>query len=331
MQIIELDDLSRPELAPFARLTEAQLRNRRDPEQGLFIAESPKVIEKALDAGCQPVSFLMERRHIDGQGSGLLARCGGVPVYTGDRELLAELTGFALTRGILCAMRRPALPEVSALCASARRLGDGRRPSDAQLLRSPVPQSRSGQHGCGLSDPLVPPGAGTCRLAQSAPGARLQDGCSGPPGRRPPYRCSSPGPGIPSGPRPGDGGGWAVRTGHPGLRLHGAHPHVPRGELPECGDGQRGGLLAVGPPVNLRRANRIPLPGADGSGEGDLCFDSVVRPGVIIGPDLLRPGQSHHLALHCPGLRGCPASDAGPGLQQQGRRDGEFLQAPGQQ
>lgn len=230
MQIIELDDLSRPELAPFARLTEAQLRNRRDPEQGLFIAESPKVIEKALDAGCQPVSFLMERRHIDGQGSGLLARCGGVPVYTGDRELLAELTGFALTRGILCAMRRPALPEVSALCASARppcgagrdrgsgqrgshlplrrRLGDGRRPSDAQLLRSPVPQSRSGQHGCGLSDPLVPPGAGTCRLAQSAPGARLQDGCSGPPGRRPPYRCSSPGPGIPSGPRPGDGGGW---------------------------------------------------------------------------------------------------------------------------
>ena len=78
------------------------------------------MIEKALDAGCQPVSFLMERRHIDGQGSGLLARCGGVPVYTGDRELLAELTGFALTRGILCAMRRPALPEVSALCASLR-------------------------------------------------------------------------------------------------------------------------------------------------------------------------------------------------------------------
>ena len=122
MHIIELDDLSRPELAPFARLTEAQLRNRRDPEQGLFIAESPKVIEKALDAGCQPVSFLMERRHIDGQGRGLLARCEGVPVYTGDRELLAELTGFALTRGILCAMRRPALPEVSALCAYTRRL-----------------------------------------------------------------------------------------------------------------------------------------------------------------------------------------------------------------
>ena len=122
MQIIELDNLSRPELAPFARLTEAQLRNRRDPEQGLFIAESPKVIEKALDAGCQPVSFLMERRHISGQGSGLLAQCDGVPVYTGDRELLAELTGFSLTRGILCAMRRPALPAVSALCASAHRL-----------------------------------------------------------------------------------------------------------------------------------------------------------------------------------------------------------------
>ena len=120
--IIEITDWALPELEVFAHLTEAQLRNRLDPEQGLFIAESPKVIEKALDAGCQPVSFLMERRHIDGQGSGLLARCGGVPVYTGDRELLAELTGFALTRGILCAMRRPALPEVSALCASARRL-----------------------------------------------------------------------------------------------------------------------------------------------------------------------------------------------------------------
>ena len=106
---------------PLARLTEAQLRNRRDPEQGLFIAESPKVIEKALDAGCQPVSFLWSAGTSTARERAL-ARCGGVPVYTGDRELLAELTGFALTRGILCAMRRPTLPEVSALCASARRL-----------------------------------------------------------------------------------------------------------------------------------------------------------------------------------------------------------------
>ena len=202
MHIIELDDLSRPELAPFARLTEAQLRNRRDPEQGLFIAESPKVIEKALDAGCQPVSFLMERRHIDGQGRGLLARCEGVPVYTGDRELLAELPGFALTRGILCAMRRPALPEVSALCAYARRLAvlDGivdpanvgaifrsaaALGMDGVLLRSPVPQGRPGQHGGGLPDPLVPSGPGSVRLARPAPGAGLQDGCPGPPGQRP--------------------------------------------------------------------------------------------------------------------------------------------------
>lgn len=83
MHIIELDDLSRPELAPFARLTEAQLRNRRDPEQGLFIAESPKVIEKALDAGCQPVSFLMERRHIDGQGADFWPGAKGSPSTPG--------------------------------------------------------------------------------------------------------------------------------------------------------------------------------------------------------------------------------------------------------
>lgn len=120
--IIEITDLSLPELDVFARLTEAQLRSRLEPEKGIFIAESPKVIERALDAGCVPLSLLMERRHIDGQARPILARCGDIPVYTAGREVLAELTGYALTRGVLCAMRRPALPTVEQLCASARRV-----------------------------------------------------------------------------------------------------------------------------------------------------------------------------------------------------------------
>jgi len=119
--IIEVTDLSRPELDVFARLTEAQLRSRIEPEKGIFIAESLKVIEYALNSGCAPVSFLMERKHIDGQARELIARCG-VPVYTADRSVLAELTGFELTRGILCAMRRPRLPEAREICGNARRV-----------------------------------------------------------------------------------------------------------------------------------------------------------------------------------------------------------------
>ena len=120
--IIEITDLAQPELDVFARLTEAQLRNRLEPEKGIFIAESPKVIQCALDAGLTPVSLLMERRHIQGQARDILARCGEIPVYTADRETLASLTGYPLTRGILCAMRRPKLPTVEALCTGARRL-----------------------------------------------------------------------------------------------------------------------------------------------------------------------------------------------------------------
>lgn len=120
--IMEVTDLSIPGLEVFARLTEAQLRSRVEPEKGIFIAESPKVIVRALDAGYEPVSLLMERRHIEGQARDILARCGGVPVYTGSRQLLAGLTGYELTRGILCAMRRPRLPEVEDLCANARRI-----------------------------------------------------------------------------------------------------------------------------------------------------------------------------------------------------------------
>lgn len=120
--IIEITDFAAPELDVYARLTEAQLLNRQEPEQGLFIAESPKVIDRALDAGYVPVSLLLERKHIAGQASGVIARCGDVPVFTAETEMLTELTGFRLTRGVLCAMRRPPLPSVEAVCAGARRI-----------------------------------------------------------------------------------------------------------------------------------------------------------------------------------------------------------------
>lgn len=120
--IIEITDFHAPELDPYARLTQNQLRNRLEPEKGIFIAESPKVIDRALDAGYKPVSLLMERKQITGPAAGILSRCGDAPVYTADREMLAELTGFELTRGVLCAYRRPAPRPVEELCKNARRV-----------------------------------------------------------------------------------------------------------------------------------------------------------------------------------------------------------------
>lgn len=120
--IIEITDFHAPELDPYARLTQNQLRNRLEPEKGIFIAESPKVIDRALDAGYKPVSLLMERKQITGPAAGILSRCGDAPVYTADREMLAELTGFELTRGVLCAFRRPAPCPVEELCRDARRV-----------------------------------------------------------------------------------------------------------------------------------------------------------------------------------------------------------------
>lgn len=120
--IIEITDFSAPELDVYARLTENQLLNRHEPEKGLFIAESPKVVERALNAGCTPVSVLLERKHIEGEARGILARCGDVPVYTADFDILTKLTGFALTRGVLCAMRRPALPTAENVCLGSRRI-----------------------------------------------------------------------------------------------------------------------------------------------------------------------------------------------------------------
>ena len=120
--IFEITDIHAPELRPYVQLTHAQLRSRRDPEQGILIAESAKVIACALNAGCRPVSFLMERRQLPAFAEQFQDRCGDVPVYTADREVLAQLTGYALTRGMLCAMRRPALPDAEAVCRNSRRV-----------------------------------------------------------------------------------------------------------------------------------------------------------------------------------------------------------------
>ncbi len=120
--IIEINDFSAPELDIYARLTENQLVNRAHPDQALFVAESPVVIERALDAGCVPVSLLMETKHVEGKGREIIARCGDVPVFTASLDVLTQLTGFHLTRGMLCAMRRPELPKVEELCKNARRV-----------------------------------------------------------------------------------------------------------------------------------------------------------------------------------------------------------------
>ena len=121
-KIIEITDFLAPELDVYARLTEAQLLNKEFPERGMFIAESPKVIERALDAGYEPVSCLMEKRHIEGEGRQILQRIKDVPVFCAEADVLTQLTGFKLTRGMLCAMRRKALPDVKELCENKRRI-----------------------------------------------------------------------------------------------------------------------------------------------------------------------------------------------------------------
>lgn len=122
MAIIEVTSLEQQGVEVFGTLTEAQLRNRVEPEKGIFIAESPKVINVALDAGYEPLSLLCERRHIEGDAKGIITRCGDIPVYTGERSLLGQLTGYTLTRGVLCAMRRPASPNVEEVCKDAQRI-----------------------------------------------------------------------------------------------------------------------------------------------------------------------------------------------------------------
>ena len=120
--IIEITDFSAPELDIYARLTENQLVNRANPEMATFICESPVVIERALDAGCKPISFLMEKKHVDGKGKELIERAGDVPVFTAELDVLTELTGFHLTRGMLCAMLRPKMPSPQEICSGAKRV-----------------------------------------------------------------------------------------------------------------------------------------------------------------------------------------------------------------
>ena len=123
--IIEITDFQAPELDVYARLSENQLLNRCEPEKGMFIAESPRVIERALDAGYRPISCLVEKRHIEGEAKEIIRRCGeigNVPVYTAEFDVLTQLTGFKLTRGMLCAMYRTPLPEVQAVCSGASRI-----------------------------------------------------------------------------------------------------------------------------------------------------------------------------------------------------------------
>lgn len=122
MNIIEITDFDAPELDVYARLTEAQLLNKDHPEDGIFIAESPKVVERALDAGCVPISILVEDRQIEGEAKDVLKRYENIPVYTASFEVLANLTGFKLTRGMLCAMHRPELPKMREVCEGKRRI-----------------------------------------------------------------------------------------------------------------------------------------------------------------------------------------------------------------
>lgn len=120
--IIEITNFLDPALDIYARLNENQLLNRHEPEKGIFIAESPKVVERALDAGCVPISMLLEHKHITGEAAPLIKRCGDIPIYTAEFSILTQLTGFPLTRGVLCAMYRPKLPSVYEVCSGARRI-----------------------------------------------------------------------------------------------------------------------------------------------------------------------------------------------------------------
>lgn len=121
-KIIEIHDFASPELDVYARYTENQLLNRKDPSNAMFIAESPKVIQTALDAGYEPISCLVEKRHVEGQAAAILKQCGDIPVYTAEFDVLTQLTGFGLTRGMLCVMRRKPLPLVEEVCQNARRI-----------------------------------------------------------------------------------------------------------------------------------------------------------------------------------------------------------------
>lgn len=122
MNLIRIDSITHPGVEVFSKLTEAQLRNVLEPEKGVFIAESPKVIRVALDKGYIPTAILCEEKHLEGDAADIIERCGDIPVYTGKREILSQLTGYTLTRGVLCAMKRPRMATVKDVCSDARRI-----------------------------------------------------------------------------------------------------------------------------------------------------------------------------------------------------------------
>ena len=165
--IITITDFTAPELDIFARRTENQLLNREHPEEGLFIAESPKVILRALDNGYEPVSILVEQRHLTTEAAPILSRCPNIPVYTADYAVLVQLTGYALTRGLLCVMRRKPLPAPEAILEASSRivvLESIMNPTNVGAIfrsaaalnmdgiQSSLPPIHPGQHGRSISD-----------------------------------------------------------------------------------------------------------------------------------------------------------------------------------
>lgn len=148
MPVIEISSLTHPGVEIFSTLTEAQLRNRLEPDKGLFIAESPKVIKVALDAGYEPLALLCEYKHIYGDAAEIIERCGDIPVYTSGRELLAELTGYVLTRGVLCAMRRPVPKSMEDVCRGSPAYCGYRRGGGYHQYWGHLPFGGSSWHGC---------------------------------------------------------------------------------------------------------------------------------------------------------------------------------------
>ena len=274
--VIEITDFAAPELDVYARLTQAQLRSRLEPEKGIFIAESPKVIARALDAGYQPISFLMERKQITGPASEVLARCGNAPVYTADRAMLAQLTGFELTRGVLCAMHRPLLPTVEEVCRNARRVAvlEGIVDStnigaifrsaaalnmDAVLVTPSccdplcrravrvsmgtvfqVPWTQIGSNAADWPEQGIQQlhdlGFKTAAMALTDLSVSIDDAAL----------AAEPKLAIVLGTE-----GWPCPHHHRRLRLHGAHPHVPRGRFPQRCRRQRRCVLAAGQTVTF--------------------------------------------------------------------------------
>ena len=251
-KIFDISDFSAPELDVYARLTENQLVNRADPANALFIAESPLVIGRALDAGCVPVSFLMERRHVDGKAREILARCpADIPVYAAELDVLTQLTGFHLTRGMLCAMRRPALPEVAVLCANAARV------AVLENVMNPTNIGAIFRSAAALGvDAVLLTSAGSDPLYRRAVRVSMgtvfqvpwtylpEDGDWQQTLHAPRHRARH-------------GGGRAGCPHDRRVRLHGAHPHDAWGRFAQCGRGECRRVLPARAAARLRLSKSV--------------------------------------------------------------------------